>query len=310
MPGELRERTSGDGLQRGITDVFTRVPAIVSSLRASPARHLAAAFVSIAALAGTLPAASAEPVKIEATYEATLTGIGIGRFYLNGEFNGGAYSISGGGENSAITQIFTNVRGWTSASGRIDGARITPSVHKLDIETDDAAQRVAFSFSRGKVADLKLSPPPRTGEDRVPLKAEHKRNVLDPVSAMIMSLPLGEITGENACNRKIPVFDGYYRYDLELSYKRTEQVPALGGGRSARLFVCQIRYVPIAGHRPTGRSNLYWTSNTGMEIWIAPIRRAGIFMPYRAVVPTPVGNAVFALSNITVSGDARRAEAK
>jgi len=54
-------------------------------------------------------------------------------------------------------------------------------------------------------------------EGRIPVTEANKRNIVDPTSALIMPVPEGEpLIGPAACNRTIPVYDGYVRFDVTL----------------------------------------------------------------------------------------------
>jgi len=53
--------------------------------------------------------------------------------------------------------------------------------------------------------------------------------------------------GPAACERVVPVFDGWTRFDIGMSYKETRQVHMKG--YSGLVAVCAVRYTPISGHR-------------------------------------------------------------
>src|SRR5690606_20348725 len=108
---------------------------------------------------------------------------------------------------------------------------------------------VSMAMARGNV--LRVSTDPVVGNipGRVPLRSAHQKDVVDPSSAMI--IPLGRAhtsDGNRACNRTVRVFDGWQRFDVRLSYRRTEQVSTADGKYAATAFVCAARYVPVAGH--------------------------------------------------------------
>ena len=87
--------------------------------------------------------------------------------------------------------------------------------------------------------------------DRVPLTPDAMRHVFHPVSAFDSSCDgQGTPDGKAICNRSIPVFDGWVRYDVALSYKETTNfVGRAGGSTDGPAIICQARYVPVGGHR-------------------------------------------------------------
>jgi hypothetical protein len=138
------------------------------------------------------------------------------------------------------------------------------------------------------VHGLDISPPFVDPVGRVPLTEANKRNILDPVSALVMNVPAGQpLSGPAACDRRIPVFDGFARYDVKLSYLRSQDVQVRG--YSGPVAVCAARYVPIAGHRPAAKATQYMSDNRQMEVWLAPVERAHAVVPLRISIMTMAG---------------------
>ena len=97
------------------------------------------------------------------------------------------------------------------------------------------------------VQDIIINPPAYPGARSVPITAAHLQNVVDPLSAIIL-LSQAHSGKEDACNKRLPIFDGKIRYDLVLSSKRYEIDPGAGKLRGTA-YVCGVRYVPVAGHK-------------------------------------------------------------
>jgi len=112
------------------------------------------------------------------------------------------------------------------------------------------------------------------------------------MSAAIMPVAgSGEMLGPEACKRKLAIFDGRQRADIDLVYKRMDQVHA-DKGYQGPVVVCQVLYTPIAGHRPERPAIKYLVSQRDMEMWLAPIAGARVLVPFRFSVPTPFGMGV------------------
>jgi hypothetical protein len=113
-------------------------------------------------------------------------------------------------------------------------------------------------------------------------------SVIDPASSIVVRLSATEAANpKNACNRTIPIYDGDTRFDIALTYKFTKTVSTDGYNGDA--YVCQLRYVPVSGHKTKQRNIEYMSGNRDMEIWLAPIGGTGIFSIIRVEVPTWVG---------------------
>jgi hypothetical protein len=132
------------------------------------------------------------------------------------------------------------------------------------------------------------------------LSDKDTRGVVDPVGAFVLPAPAkGPLVGPASCERKIPVFDGYTRFDIALSYVGQRDVSAKG--YKGPVAVCAVRYVPIAGHRRDRPSVKFMADNKDLEVWLAPIDGARVLVPFRVSVRTMIGTAVIEASEFSVA---------
>jgi hypothetical protein len=87
------------------------------------------------------------------------------------------------------------------------------------------------------------------------------------------------------------VFDGRLRYDLKLDFKRMETVKSDRGYRGP-VVVCAVYFSPIAGYIPDRPVIKYLAGARNIEIAFAPIMGTRVLVPYRVVIPTPLGTAM------------------
>jgi len=263
---------------------------------------LAGAAALIAALLAGLPAQAEGPITVVSKYDLTIAGIPLGSLSFEGDFDGRSYTLSGRGESSRLVKLIVSYKGHAKSAGALDGVQVLPASYELKFKGGDKKQSVDMHFASGAIDQLDVHPSPKPSRTSVPVEPMHRVGVIDPMSALVMPLPKGEIDAESACNRRLPIFDGRYRYDVVLSPKRTETVRT--GGKSEQrmtLYVCKIKYEPIAGHKPTRKTTIYWQDNEDMEMWLAPVASAGLFVPYRVVAPARIGTVVLSLSKLKVS---------
>ncbi|MEJ2117181.1 MAG: DUF3108 domain-containing protein, partial [Alphaproteobacteria bacterium] len=112
----------------------------------------------------------------------------------------------------------------------------------------------------------------------------------------------------SVCNQRLPIFDGKARYDLRLSYKRTKRIRTRTGYKGPA-YICKVKFVPIAGHRPSNKESRYAARTEGMEIWLIPVKRAELYIPYYVRIPTPMGAASLTASHYEVEVEGRRRSA-
>jgi hypothetical protein len=142
-------------------------------------------------------------------------------------------------------------------------------------------------LSRGDIAELSAEPPLSEHPNRVAVRAQHRRDVVDPVSAL---LDAGAQCGKRArscrlCERTLPLFDGRQRYDIAMTFVRMEQVQ-FGNGQAA---VCRLRYRPIAGHRSNRRVNQDLAQNPNMYVWLSQVGDQALVAPVRMEIGLDFG---------------------
>ena len=161
---------------------------------------------------------------------------------------------------------------------------------------------IRMSLAANAVTGVDISPPFVDRPDRIPLTDKDTRGVVDPVGAFVVPAPAkGPLVGPASCDRTIPVFDGYTRFDVSLSYVGLREVSAKG--YKGPVAVCAVRYVPIAGHRRDRPATKFMADNKDLEVWLAPIDGARVLVPFRVSVRTMIGMTVIEASEFSVAAD-------
>ena len=52
-----------------------------------------------------------------------------------------------------------------------------------------------------------------------------------------------------------------------------------------------MKFLPIAGHRLGDEDNNFAAKTEAMEVWMIPLSKAELYVPYYVYIPTPVGSA-------------------
>jgi hypothetical protein len=245
-----------------------------------------AAVLAGAAGSGLSDAAQAENVR--ATYAVSIIGLPVGTATAIGALEPHRYKIDIGVKLTGIAALVSSAKGAATASGAIGRTGVVPAAYANTTANAYETRTVRMSMGGGAVHGLEISPPFADPVGRVPVNEANKRNIVDPVSALVMNVPAGQpLIGPAACERTVPVFDGFARYDVKLSYVRAEDVQVRG--YSGPVTVCAARYVPIAGHRPAAKATQFMADNRQMEVWLAPVERAHAVVPLRISIMTMAG---------------------
>jgi hypothetical protein len=278
-------------------------------------RHLRHATVLlVAALAGAgLTAAAQAQSKLEARYTVSLAGIPLGTGVWVIDIAPDQYTAVASGRTTGLVKLVADGSGSGGARGTIAGASMLPTSYASSTTSDKRSDEVRMTLRAGAVKDVAAEPPLEPSPDRVPVTEAHRKGVVDPMSAAIMPVAgKGEVLAPDACKRKLAIFDGRQRVDIDLVFKRMDQVKA-DKGYQGPVVVCAVLYTPVAGHRPERPAIKYLIAQRDMEMWLAPITGTRVLVPFRFSVPTPFGlgvlQATYFVANAQPAQAARQAPA-
>ncbi len=256
------------------------------------------------ALAGLYPAAASAQGKLEAHYKVTLAGIPIGKGDWTVEIADAHYSASVTGTTTGLMHVLTEGEGSTVARGALAGGKVQSSTYVAIVKSRRKKDEVRVTLDKGSVKDTSSDPPPDHDRERVPVTEADLQNVFDPMSATLLTVPgNGNPLAAESCQRKMPIFDGRLRYDLQLAFKRMDTVKA-EQGYSGPVLVCSVYFKPIAGYIGSRATIRYLSKIRDMEIWLAPIAGTRVLVPFRAQGPTPIGEAVMEATRFVTAATA------
>lgn len=262
----------------------------------------------LAVLAGALAlAAGATPTfaqdAVNVGYSIRLLGLSLGTAGLSAKISPSSYEMELSAQLSGVATIVTKAQGGARSSGSIEQGRVLSRAYATASSNSRETRTVRMALNGGAVRSVEVVPPPEPHPDRVPVTEAHKRGVVDPLSALVMPIAgRGDLIGPAACDRTIPVFDGYARFDVTLSYAGAKQVqsPAYSGP----VAVCKARYKAIAGHRANRKQTDYMEKNRQIEVWLMPVEGARVVTPYRIQVATQVGQLVIEATRVSLAAAA------
>jgi len=261
-------------------------------LRGGPLRGV---LLAGAVAVGIVPAAQAE-TRFEAHYNAYLTLLPL--TFATGNLTARLDSSDG-----YVLDLTASGFGFGIAAkseGRIAG-RVTPTAAAIDTRGGSYYRLSLRMALRGGTVFYDKVEPPLPPRPRVPLTQADRQGVVDPVSALLMPTHGGDLSPA-MCERTLPVFEGTERFDIVLTYLRTEKVQTAKGYRGP-VLVCGARYKAIAGHRPGAKQVTYMEHNKSIEAWLAPVPKTHMLLPWRISVGTMVGTLVIEADRFGIAGD-------
>ncbi len=251
----------------------------------------ASLFVGAAvSLALTHPAAAQG--RVEAQYEATLSGIPVGKGAWTIEIGDDQFSASAFGGTAGLLKAFAGGSGTGASQGRVVNGALVASNYSASTTTSKKSEAIHIVLANGNVKEFGIDPEPPVDPDRIPVTDAHRRGVFDPMTASLVRVPgNGDPLSPDACHGGVAVFDGRMRYELKLDFKRMETVKAERGYRGP-VVVCALYFSPVAGYIPDRPVIKYLAAQRNIEIALAPVAGTRVLVPFWLKVPTPLGPAM------------------
>lgn len=275
-----------------------RVLRLATSRGLGTLRRPVVALLAVLTLAGIDPAHA--QAKLDADYSVTLLGIPIAHITWTIAIQQDQFTAAANGETSGLLRTFSRGSGTASANGSVGAVQPKPANFAMTITNTKGSDGEKIVFNSGHAKEY-LDHPQTTSPSWIPLTEAHRANVVDPMTALLFHVPgTANLVVPQACQRKIAVFDGHMRYDLQLSFKRLDTVRA-NAGYQGPVVVCSVSFSPVAGYEPGRYAIKYVAAQHDIEIWLAPVAGTRLLVPFRAYTPTPLGPGVLQATRFVVS---------
>jgi hypothetical protein len=263
---------------------------ISSRLSAAALRIASRSLCGLAILA--LPHIALAQGRLDAHYEATLAGIPVGKGSWTIDISDDQFSAALTGGTAGLLKAFASGSGSGASQGRIVNGVPVNSSYAANTVTTKKSEAVHIIIAGGNVKEYGIEPEPPVDPDRIPVTDAHRRGVFDPMTgAMLRVAGNGDPVAPEACRGTTAIFDGRMRYDVKLEFRRMEMVKAEKGYRGPAV-VCAAYFSPIAGYIPDRPVIKYLATQRNIEIAFAPVIGTRILVPFRMVIPTPLGIAM------------------
>jgi hypothetical protein len=236
---------------------------------------------------------------VRAKYTIFYLGLPVGDMETVKTFGVSTYQSRVDARVAGIATIVSNFKMNMKSNGIIRKNVVQPNNFSAEETGSGESQTMRMALVGGSVKSAEIVPPIRDLDQRVPLLDEHKRNIVDPASSLIITAPSNQDPlGPSACNRTVRMFDGFSRSDYALEFVKVEDLNTTG--YKGKVAVCSVRYLPIAGHKPAATMTKFMQGNTGIEVRLAPIPDTQQLLMVSATIPLQVGTASFQIEELQI----------
>jgi hypothetical protein len=191
-----------------------------------------------------------------------------------------------------LLKAFASGFGSGGSQGRIVNGALLPQAYSATVNSSKKSETIRMSLAAGNIKEFVIDPEPPVDPDRIVVTDAHKRGVLDPMTGSLLRVPgTADPVAPEACRAGGAIFDGRMRYEIKLDYKRMETVKA-EKGYSGPVVVCAVYFTPVAGYIPDRAAIKYLAAQRNIEAWFAPIAGTRVLVPFRMMIPTPLGMGI------------------
>lgn len=247
------------------------------------------------ALLAALLAAPAPALAATASYVVNLAGVNIANVSVNLSEDSSRYDID---LQATITGLGTLVANGTASirsQGRMTGKALASETFELLTRAGGEDFRVDIGFAGGDVERFIVTPPLLNNIDRVALERKHLRGVNDMLAAFVLR---GSGLDASLCNRRIKIFTGLERFDIEMRFVGDDTATSKRTGYNGPVVLCGIRYMPISGHFTTSDVTNYLAASDRIHIWYMPVPDTRTYIPYRVLIATTYGDLSMVLTSL------------
>jgi hypothetical protein len=245
-----------------------------------------------AGLLTALPLPALAQGRVDAQYEATLSGIAVGKGAWTIDIGEDQFAGGALGGTAGLLKAFSSGSGTANVQGKIVGGALVPTFYTASTTTSKKSETIRITLAGGGVKESTIDPQPPVDADRIPVTDAHRKGVLDPMTAALLRVGgNGDPVSPEACRSGAAIFDGRMRYEIKLDFKRMDVVKA-DKGYHGPAVVCAAYFTPVAGYIPDRPVIKYLVAQRDIEITFAPVVGTRILVPFRFRIPTPLGMAM------------------
>ena len=281
---------------------FQRAPGgLCRSFGKSFGKSFGLSLVLGAVLLSGVPDSALAQGRLEARYEATLSGVPVGKGGWNIEISDDSFSAAASGGTSGLLNSFSGGSGTGASQGRVVAGALVSTNYQASTTSSKKKESIRMVLSSGTIKEFAIEPEPPVDADRLPVTDAHRRGVYDPMTGSMLRVPgTGDPMSPESCRVSAGIFDGRMRYDLKLDFKRMETVKAEKGYHGP-VLVCAVYFTPVAGYIPDRPVIKYLAAQRNIEIAFAPVAGTRILAPFWMKIPTPLGPALLEATQVITS---------
>lgn len=240
-----------------------------------------------------VPPAAAASVTANASYVVNLGGSIIANATFDFTETDSNYDLKLNANVSGFAQLVASGTAKATSTGSVTSAGLQSQSFDLTTKSGSDTFSDTVQYSGGNVSAFIIDPPIVNNINRVPVERSQLSGVNDMLATFILR---SDKLDKSICNQRMHVFTGIERFDLTFSYAKDDVATSKRTGYQGPVVLCHINYKPISGHYTTSELTNSLAQDDRILIWYAPLHDSGLFIPYRVLLTTSMGDLSMVLT--------------
>src|SRR6202171_2935196 len=127
--------------------------------------------------------------RLDAQYEASLSGIPVGRGSWTIEVGDATFAAAAHGGTSGLLKAFSGGTGTGASQGRVVNGALVPSAYTATTTTSNKSETIRLALLTGTIKEFSIAPEPPVDADRIVVTEAHRKNVFDPMTGSMLRAP-------------------------------------------------------------------------------------------------------------------------
>src|SRR6266481_2034085 len=127
--------------------------------------------------------------RLDAHYEASLSGIPVGKGSWTIEIGDDSFSASAQGGTAGLLKAFSGGTGSGASQGRVVNGALVATAYTATTMTSKKSETIRLLLANGGVKDFSIEPEPPVDPDRIVVTDAHRKNVYDPMTGSMLRVP-------------------------------------------------------------------------------------------------------------------------
>src|SRR5260370_30414450 len=151
--------------------------------------------------------------RLDAQYEASLSGIPVGKGSWTIEIGDDNFSAAAQGATAGLLKAFSGGTGSGASQGKVVSGALVSSPYTATTTTSKKSETIRLALVNGNIKEFSIEPEPPVDPYRIVVTDAHRKNVYDPMTDSMLRVPgTADLLSPDTCPTAPALFAGPLHY--------------------------------------------------------------------------------------------------